>query len=190
MLKLILISLLVLFPLQIREKEFYVKKVFVVSEQNSRYILTNFNQLVPSDRKISSEGVQCFVDKLKESGLFEEIATDLLPLSNKGEYELQITPTYKNNIGEFVVRNIEVDKSLGIDEQLILRELSAENITPGMSFQPYTKIEVGIIDAIEKIGERNGREWKDFQDLWIDVALTGSKDVSIKVTTKKPVCSE
>lgn len=189
MFKFILASTLILFSSHFQENEFYVKKVFVVSEYNSRYILTNANQLISSEKKINSAVIQCFVSNLEDSGIFQLITTELVPLENRNEYELQITPTYEGSVKNFVIKDISLTKSFGIDEKVFFSELEKKKIKLGMPFHPYTEIEMGIVDVIESLEEKSGKEWKDFNDIWININLTDPNSINIDIIDKKPTCN-
>lgn len=186
MLKFILINLLILFSFQFLEKEFYVKEVFVASKYNSRYILTYANQLIPSEKKVKLETVQCLVENLKESGIFQDIKTELMPLGND-EYKLIITPTYKPNVENFVINEIKLDKSFGINEEVFLEKLKEKNITLGTPFQPYTEIEVGIVDVIEELYNQQESE-EALPKVWIKLNLIDNTNLSLSIMSEFPSC--
>lgn len=189
MFKLIFIISLLFFPLQLQEKEFYIEKISIVSEYNSRYVMSGFNSLASSERKVSSKTLQCVVANLVDTGILHQISTELIPLEKENTYELVVTPIYKANINDLVVQDIQLDKSFNIDEKLFLKELEKRGIKPGMSFQPYTPIELGIVDVIENKEEKLGKDFNELDDILIKVQVVDSAGIKIDVLKEKPACS-
>lgn len=178
-----------LLVIPIHGQEVVIDKVFVESVYNSRYILTFSNRLVPLGERINKARINCLTRNLTESKMFLSLETELLPADKSGSYSLVLRPVYRGNPLTYRIRRIEIDKSLGLDEDALRKELLSRNVKIGANFLPYTEIEVSIFDSIEAL-EKN----TDFGDYsiskhsWVNAYLLDDFSIRIIISGKPPEC--
>lgn len=169
------------------QSEFTVRRVYVISDYNSRYILTYADRLIPREEMIDGETVGCFVSNLKESQLFDDIKTELAPVKGTGSFDLIVRPKYKVNPNALVVKEIDLNKSFGLDNAAFMARLAGNNVVIGMPFNPYTEIERSIAKILEEIPEKSNTKGPE---LWISVKIMESTNAYLYVTDRPPSCGK
>lgn len=187
MFKYFVLLIVVLFPFRSLDQEFYIRRVYVISDFNSRFVLTYASRLLPPDRKLKQKDIQCFVDNLKSSQLFENVKTELVPLENNEEFYLRVTPEYKTNPNSIRIAEIHLDYSFDFDKEMFFRELKKKKIKPGVNFNPYTEIEMSIVGVIEELYLKAGKD--ELPPIWIYLRLIDSKGLRLTVSDSYPDCA-
>lgn len=165
--------------------QFYVRRVIVESENEARYVLNHANVLIRPDTLTTEKKINCMVATLKESGLFREINTKLIPSQN--EYDLIITPIYTNDLQDLIVSEIVLDPDFNIDRDLFLNRVRDKLVFSGMEFlqRPFIDIENDISETIEELDKTKNQ---DDLEIWVRVQKINSRTIKIYVDSQYPKC--
>jgi hypothetical protein len=148
---------------------FYIERTEAYADYGSLYILRLANQLVPPDKLSRTSDVECLVRKLKESGIFSEVQTEL----QKGRDQnrkliVRAVPHYQ--IEEFVISEITLAGFPEVDKNRFQLALNRQGVRVGMPFLKCSlnELEQKITDALRK-AYPNSSAKEDMELPWITI---------------------
>ena len=192
MLMILTLCLIAPFGYQSSEKPatFVVERVEAHAQFDSAYILALANTLVPPDRAVTQSDVQCLLDELRASGLFEKVEA-------KWEHEtlrvrrLSLYCTSKSNRNRITISKFSLCALPGVNEEEFLKRMGEKGAVSGIALGQFTYDELNDIidDSIHQsvradfAGKYNGSAWVLFRP-------DESGSVEVLILPESPSCKD
>lgn len=192
MLKLFLCLAVLLPSVQLGSKAFYVE-VEAHTKYDSRYIFNRSNRIIPQDRPVKESDIQsaieCLVDELKATGLFEDVNANLVSMRKEDVRKLEISTVYHRQIEGFVISEITLDGLQEVDKAQLQSALNEKGVKPGIYFlqYPFSELEEKISEALRAVyPDRSVRD--KIEAPWITVRPDGERAVKLIVSQAYSGC--
>jgi hypothetical protein len=192
MLKLFLCLAVLLLSIQLGRTGFYVR-VEALTDHDSRYIFNRSNRIIPQDRLVKESdiqgAVQCLVDDLKASGMFEDVRAKLLRTSEADVRKLEIETIYHRQMGNLTISEVSLDKLPQVDDVKFQAALKKRGITVGLPLLRYyySGLEERINDSLAEASSNSINE--GIEPAWITIRPAGSRKLKVIVSPGYSVCS-
>lgn len=190
MLKSLLVVLSLFLLMQLEQPTFYVEKIFANTKYDARYILNRALLLLPPEELKGQGDVECLVNELKASGLFQKVQARLIEAGRKNARNLEIDAIYHTNIESFVIKDISLIGYPKADKEKFLISLKRQGIfikTPLLKYF-YGELENKIATALRN--SHSNTLLTDDQDLpiWVTIRPDGKNGVKLIVSSVLPKC--
>lgn len=136
MLNIILLMASALFVFQSTSSTFYVRDVDVLTEYDSRYVLERVGLIIPPEKSVEQKDIDCLVNELKASGIFEDVKVELTPAAG-GERKLTLTCVYPGRIRAITISKVEIEGIPEADKAKFGAGLSKRGVVPGTPLMKY-----------------------------------------------------
>lgn len=127
----ILLFLITLMPMgQLDSSSFYVESMEAQTAYDSRYIFERASRIVPREKLVRMSDIDCLVNDLKVSGLFEDVKAELVP-TGPNTRKLILTCTYRAVFDRLVIKGLEIEDVPFIDRGTFRKELDKSGVKVG-----------------------------------------------------------
>jgi hypothetical protein len=193
MLKLFLCLTILPLAVQSDPSAFYIEKIEANTKYDSRYIFNYAFQIIPQDRPVRESGVKsdidCLVNELKASGIFEDVRAKLIETSKKNARKLLIDTVYHREIESFIVSEVALDNFPEVDKVKFQSVLNKKDVKTGIPLLKYyySELEGKIGAALREAYPQN--LLKTNKVYRIIIRPVGGWEVKLIVSSTLPRCN-
>ena len=181
-----------LLSLQAGSSEFYIEQVSANTKYDSRYIFDYAFQVIPQDRPLKESDIknhiECLVNELKASGIFEDVKVELLRTERANYRRLLINTVYHREIDNFVISEVVLNGFREIDETRFQSSLNKAGIKSGdrLLKHYYYDLEKKIGKALVDVYPKD--LYSDDKTYWLSIRPDGERKVKLIVTPSYSGC--
>src|SRR5215203_4247454 len=151
--------------------DFVVERVEVHAQIDSSYVLAIANAILPPNKAVSQSDVDCLLNELRGSGLFEKIETKWIR-NDGGGVRLSLYCTSKSRRNLFTISKFSLISLTDVDENRFLKRMAEKGVFIGTQLTQFTYDELNdlIDDSIKKsVGpvlatKYTGSAWVQFRN--------------------------
>ncbi len=136
MLNLLMFLIISLTPAQFDSSSFHVESIEAQTIYDSRYIFERASRIVPPEKLVGMNDIQCLVSELKASGIFEDVRADVT-VTGPNTRKLFLSCRYRSDIDRFVISEIVLDGFPYVDKAKFRMELNKRGVKAGAPFIKY-----------------------------------------------------
>ena len=116
---------------------FVVERVEVHAQFDSSYVLALANAILPPNKAVSQSDVDCLLNELRGSGLFEKIETKWTR-KDAGVVRLSLYCTSKTRRNLFTISKFSLISLTDVDEKQFLERMAEKGVFPGAQLTQLT----------------------------------------------------
>jgi hypothetical protein len=136
MLTFLMFLIISLTPSQFDSSNFYVESIEAQTTYDSRYIFERASRIVPPEKLVGMNDIQCLVTELKASGIFEDVKAEVT-VTGSNTRKLLLSCRYRSDIDRFVISEIVLDGVPYADKAKFRTELNRRGVKAGVPFIKY-----------------------------------------------------
>ena len=167
---------------------FVIERVEVHSQFDSSYVLALANATVPPNRAVSQSDVDCLLNELRGSGLFDKIETKWIR-KDDGVVRLSLYCTSKSRRSLFTISKFSLISLTDVDENQFLKRMAEKDVFIGTQLTQFTYDELNdlIDDSIQKsVGPDLANKYTG--SAWVQFRNEGSGGVEVQIFPERPKC--
>ncbi|HEX8070930.1 MAG TPA: hypothetical protein VF546_13325 [Pyrinomonadaceae bacterium] len=152
-----------------------VNRLYATTPHDASLIYTYAGRAFPEGKPVQTGAVECFVSRLKETGLFTDVAVSFRLVDEGKNVDVYIDPKWNPRWENFVVDEIVIDDAPGLDKGKLRAQLTSVGLQPGATFAqlPFSKVKA----AIESVTRQANRDETDTDDANERVLLAHSYSI-------------
>lgn len=170
-----------------------IDRVFVTTPYNTSIIYEYANRLIPEEKAFTDELGECFISRLKATGLFKDVQIKVKATEERQRVQVEVIPEWDQAIENFEISELTFEGFNDSDRIMLGQHLRKQGGKAGVGLfrYPLSRIRAMVIEAAQKISESNP-EREDQLDqlsdnLSLDLRVIGPRKVQIKVGLDKPL---
>jgi hypothetical protein len=177
----------------IRFFTFYVE-VHALSKYNAHHIFAYAGKFFPPDEPMREAEVprriECLINELKASGIYEDVQAQMKPSSREGIRLLKVHVVYHRYIKNLAISEISPEGFPEIDIEKFRSILKEKGIRMGMRFLKYNLRELTekMTEALREAYPKELIQKNDDRPLWFIIRPGGYGDVKIIISSALPRC--
>lgn len=181
-----------LLSLQVDSPAFYIEKISANTTYDSRYIFNYALQVIPQDRPVRESDIkshiECLVNELKASGIFEDVKVELRQTEKANYRELVVNTVYRREIDSFVISEVVLNGFHEIDKAQFQTSLNKAGIKSRDRLLKYyyydleKKIGKALVDVYPK------GLYSDDKTYWLSIRPDGERKVKLIVAPSYSGC--
>ncbi len=167
---------------------FVVERVEVHAQFDSSYVLALANAILPPNRAVSQSDVDCLLNELRGSGLFEKIETKWIR-KDGGIVRLSLHCTSKSRRNLFTISKFSLISLKDVDESQFLKRMAEKGVFIGTQLTQFTYDELNdsIDDSIQKsVGPDLASKYTG--SAWVQFRNEGRAGVEVQIFPERPIC--
>lgn len=167
---------------------FVVERVEVHAQFDSSYVLALANAILPPNKAVSQSDVDCLLNELRGSGLFEKIETKWTR-KDAGVVRLSLYCTSKTRRNLFTISKFSLTSLTDVDETQFLKRMAEKGVFIGTQLTQFTYDELNDIidDSIQKsVGPDLASKYTG--SAWVQFRNEGSGGVEVQIFPEQPKC--
>jgi hypothetical protein len=178
------------FFVQSDQPAFRVGGVSANTKYDARYILNSALHFLPPEELRKNSDVECLVNELKASGLFEQVHAKLADTGKENVRNLVIDTVYRSDVESFVIREINLAGYQNVDKKKFNAALKRRGILVGIPLMKYfySRLEDLIATALREAYQHGSITKGQDQPIWIAIRPDGHKGVRLTVSPFPPKC--
>src|SRR5712692_10026220 len=127
MLTFLMFLIISLTPAQFDSSNFYVESIEAQTIYDSRYIFERASRIVPPEKLVGMNDIQCLVTELKASGIFEDVKAEVT-VTGPNTRKLLLSCRYRSHVDRFVISEIALDGFSYVDKSRFEKELDKRGV--------------------------------------------------------------
>ncbi len=167
---------------------FVVERVEVHAQYDSSYVLALANAILPPNKTVSQSDVDCLLNELKRSGLFEKIETKWTK-KDAGIVRLSLYCTSRPRRNLFTISKFSLISLSDVDENKFLKRMAEKSVFVGTQLTQLTYDELNdlIDEAIQKsVGPDLASKYAG--SAWVQFRNEHSGEVEVQIFPERPKC--
>lgn len=167
---------------------FVVERVEVHAQFDSSYVLALANAILPPNKAVSQSDVDCLLNELRGSGLFEKIETKWTR-KDAGVVRLSLYCTSKTRRNLFTISKFSLISLTDVDQTQFLKRMAEKGVFIGTQLTQFTYDELNdlIDDSIHKsVGPDLASKYTG--SAWVQFRNEGSGSVEVQIFPERPKC--
>ena len=170
-----------------------VDRVFVTTPYNASIIYEYANGIIPEEKEFTEGLVDCFVSRLKATGLFRDVQIKITTTEEGRRANIEVIPEWDQAIESFEIGELIFEGFNNSDHVVLRQYLRKHGVKAGVRlFQyPLSRVRAMVIEAAQKISESDPEreeqlEWLG-KNLYFDLKVVAPRKVQLKVGLDKPL---
>jgi hypothetical protein len=186
---LILLTLTLFGHSQSAPESFVVDRVEVHAQFDSSYVLALANAITPPNKAVTEADVQCLLDEIRASGLFQRVETKW-EKREEGVRRLSLYCTPKSDRKRITISKFSLIGLSDVNENEFLKRMGEKGVFAGMRLIefPFDRLNDIIDESIrQSISPAAANKYSG--SAWILFRKDSFGNVEVKIFSDRPVCN-
>ncbi len=120
-----------------------IRRLSVTSNYSTEVIFRYASPVLIENEPLKTDAVECFVSRLKATGLFTDVRVTLSPTEDGKWVDIDVVPTWDKRRKSFVISEVDFDGFVGFDLVKLSEALEQRGVRPGVSLWEFALWEIG-----------------------------------------------
>jgi len=168
-----------------------VDRVVVTTPYNASIIYEYANRIIPEEKEFTDELGECFISRLKATGLFRDVQIKIKTTEEKQRVHVEVIPEWEQAIESFEIGELTFEGFNDSDRIMLGQFLRKQGVkaSVGLFQYPLSRIRAMVLEAAQKIYESNPEREEQLDqfsnNLSFDLRVIAPRKVQLKVGLDK-----